>query len=134
MGWEEARLSSPTTPPHTPACTHRLIPSADIIDKDTKEVRSDDTIYTNMEDLADDLPDSAPRFVLLSHPLTLPSGRLAVPYVMLYWLPENCNPSQRMTYASAVELMRNTAEVGRVIEVADEEDIVGIAKTLLAAQ
>ncbi|KZZ89490.1 Glia maturation factor beta [Ascosphaera apis ARSEF 7405] len=101
-----------------------------IIDRDTKEVRSDDTIYSNMEDLADDLPDSSPRFIILSHPLTLPSGRLSVPYVMLYWLPENCNPSQRMTYASAVELMRNTAEVNRVIEVSADEDVIDIAKKL----
>lgn len=49
---------------------------------------------------------------------------------MLYWLPENCNPSQRMTYASAVELMRNTAEVNRVIEVSADEDVIDIAKKL----
>ncbi|KAI5309546.1 hypothetical protein KEM55_003002 [Ascosphaera atra] len=101
-----------------------------VIDRDTKEIRSDDTVYTNMEDLADDLPDSTPRFVVLSYPLTLPSGRLSVPYVMLYWLPENCNPSQRMTYASAVELFRNTAEVNRVIEASGDDDVIDVAKTL----
>lgn len=47
-----------------------------------------------------------------------PSGRLSVPYVLIYYLPENCNPSSRMSYAGAVELMRNTAEVNKVIEVA----------------
>lgn len=31
-----------------------------------------------------------------------------------------------MMYAGAVELMRNVAEVNRVIEVREEEDIVGI--------
>lgn len=108
-----------------------------------------------MEDLADELPESSPRFILLSHPLTLvsfasylhilrlqilieylgfslqSSGRLAVPYVLLYYLPENCNPSQRMMYAGAVELMRSTAEVNRVVEVQSEEDIHSI-QTLLA--
>lgn len=49
---------------------------------------------------------------------------------MLYYLPENCNPSLRMMYAGAVELMRNTAEVNRVIEVESEEDIVGIEARL----
>ncbi|KAJ0292227.1 hypothetical protein COL922a_014236 [Colletotrichum nupharicola] len=83
-----------------------------------------------MEDLADELPESSPRFILLSYPLTLGSGRLAVPYVMLYWLPENCNPSQRMMYAGAVELMRNSAEVNRVIEVETDEDITGIEAKL----
>lgn len=49
---------------------------------------------------------------------------------MLYYLPENCNPSQRMMYAGAVELMRNTAEVNRVIEVESDEDILSIESKL----
>lgn len=57
-------------------------------------------------------------------------GRLSVPYVLLYYLPENCNPSQRMMYAGATELMRNTAEVNRVIEVESDEDITTIASRL----
>jgi hypothetical protein len=44
---------------------------ADIIDSKTQEIRpQDDEIYSKMEDLADDLPDSSPRFILLSYPLT----------------------------------------------------------------
>lgn len=58
------------------------------------------------------------------------SGRLAVPYVLLYYLPENCNPPLRMMYAGAVELMRSTAEVNRVIEVHEEEDITSIESKL----
>ncbi|BDD62726.1 hypothetical protein MPDQ_004483 [Monascus purpureus] len=102
-----------------------------IIDSKTQEIRPEDgTVYSKLEDIADELPESSPRFVLLSYPLTLPSGRLTVPYVLLYYLPENCNPSMRMTYAGAVELMRNTAEVNRVIEVESEEDVISIASKL----
>ncbi|KAL4872590.1 hypothetical protein BDV12DRAFT_161824 [Aspergillus spectabilis] len=102
-----------------------------IIDAKSQEIRAEDgEVYTKMEDLADELPESSPRFILLSYPLTLSYGRLAVPYVLLYYLPENCNPSQRMTYAGAVELMRNTAEVLRVIEVESEEDILSIESKL----
>ncbi|KAK2877283.1 hypothetical protein FQN49_001261 [Arthroderma sp. PD_2] len=105
-----------------------------IIDSKSQEIRPfDDEVYSKMEDLADELPDSSPRFVLLSHPLTMASGRLAVPYVLLYYLPENCNPSQRMMYAGAVELMRNTAEVNRVIEVESEKDVIEIEKKLQGA-
>lgn len=35
-----------------------------------------------------------------------------------------------MLYAGAKELMRNTAEVGRVIEFAEAEDLDSIEKTL----
>lgn len=58
------------------------------------------------------------------------SGRPSVPYVLLYWLPENCNPNSRMMYAGAVELMRNTAQVNRVIEVEEEGDIISIESKL----
>ncbi|KAL5357241.1 glial factor naturation factor [Aspergillus floccosus] len=102
-----------------------------IIDKETQEIRPENgEVYTKMDDLADELPESSPRFILLSYPLTLASGRLTVPYVLLYYLPENCNPSMRMQYAGAVELMRNNAEVQRVIEVHEEDDIISIEKRL----
>ncbi|OJJ50859.1 hypothetical protein ASPZODRAFT_277127 [Penicilliopsis zonata CBS 506.65] len=102
-----------------------------IIDGKNQEIRpADGEVYTKMEDVADELPESSPRFILLSHPLTLASGRLSVPYVLLYYLPENCNPSMRMMYAGAVELMRSTAEVNRVIEVESEEDVISIEKRL----
>lgn len=42
----------------------------------------------------------------------------------------NCNPNSRMMYAGAVELMRNTAEVNRVIEVHEEDDIISIESKL----
>ncbi|KAJ5527134.1 hypothetical protein N7504_008071 [Penicillium tannophilum] len=106
-----------------------------IIDAKSQEIRPQDgEVYSKMEDLADDLPESSPRFILLSHPLTMKSGRLSVPYVLLYWLPENCNPSQRMMYAGAVELMRTTAEVNRVVEVESDEDIVTIADKLISSE
>jgi hypothetical protein len=71
--------------------------------------------------------------VLLSYPLTLPSGRLSVPYVMLYYLPITCSNDMRMMYAGAKELMRNTAEVGKVIDLESVEDLEDLPKTLGAA-
>jgi hypothetical protein len=47
----------------------------DMIDPKTQEIKpADDETYSNMLDLADELPDSSPRFVLLSYPLTLVSA------------------------------------------------------------
>ncbi|PSS16668.1 hypothetical protein M430DRAFT_59110 [Amorphotheca resinae ATCC 22711] len=103
-----------------------------MIDKATLEIRQDDekTVYKNLEDIGEDLPDNSPRFVLLSYPLTLPSGRLSVPYVMLFYLPPTCNSELRMLYASAKELMRNTAEVGKVIEIESTEDLEELPQKL----
>ncbi|KAI1336380.1 glia maturation factor beta [Xylariaceae sp. FL0016] len=96
-----------------------------MIDKKTHEIKQDDdkVVYKSLDEVADDLPDNSPRYILLSYPLTMPDGRLSVPYVLLYYLPSTCNAESRMMYAGAKELMRNTAEVGKVIDIDSAEDL-----------
>ncbi|KAK8079540.1 hypothetical protein PG997_007358 [Apiospora hydei] len=104
----------------------------DMIDRKTHEIRQDEDkmVYKSLEEVGDELPDNSPRFVLLSYPLTLPSGRLSVPYVMLYYLPITCNNELRMIYAGAKELMRNTAEVGKIFDIESADDLEEIPKKL----
>lgn len=46
----------------------------DEIDKNTGEIRpQNEETYANMMDVADDLPETSPRFIVLSHPITLVS-------------------------------------------------------------
>ncbi|KAL8666256.1 MAG: hypothetical protein Q9202_001524 [Teloschistes flavicans] len=101
------------------------------IDKHSLEIaQADSDTYTSMQELADELPDHSPRFILLSYPLNLQSGRLSVPYVLVYYLPVTCSTEVRMLYAGAKELMRNTAEVGKVIEIAEAEELEAIEEKL----
>ncbi|KAH6676231.1 hypothetical protein B0J14DRAFT_476817 [Halenospora varia] len=102
---------------------------------DDLQVKQDEDkiVYKSLEEIGDDLPDNSPRFVLLSYPLTLPSGRLSVPYVLLYYLPATCNANWRMKYAGAVEEMRSKAEVGKVIEIESVDDLEDLPKKLGAA-
>jgi hypothetical protein len=51
---------------------------------------------------------------------------------MLYYLPITVNAELRMTYAGAKELMRNTSEVGRVIDIQTAEDLEEIPERLAA--
>ncbi|QYS93665.1 ADF-H domain-containing protein [Trichoderma simmonsii] len=46
-----------------------------LIDKTTHEIHqdADKVTYTSLDEIADDLPDHAPRFILLSYPLTMVS-------------------------------------------------------------
>ena len=46
-------------------------------------------------------------------------------------MPVNANNQLRMVYAGAKELVRNTAEAGKVIDVADEEEILALEDTLM---
>ncbi|KAF4126605.1 Cofilin/tropomyosin-type actin-binding protein, partial [Geosmithia morbida] len=103
-----------------------------LIDKNTHEIRQDEdkVVYKSLDEIAEDLPDHSPRYVLLSYPLTMPDGRLSVPYVLLYYLPITCNAEMRMLYAGAKELMRNTSEVGRVIDIESAEDLEEIPEKL----
>ncbi|TIA36848.1 glia maturation factor beta [Aureobasidium pullulans] len=101
------------------------------IDKKTLEIsKADDEVYTDLSLLGEGLPDHSPRFILLSYPLTMASGRLSVPYVMLYYLPVTCNSELKMVYAGAKELMRNQAEVGRIIEIDSVEELEEIEEQL----
>ncbi|KAF8854217.1 GMF family protein [Acephala macrosclerotiorum] len=106
-----------------------------MIDKNTLEIKQDDdkTTYKSLDEIGDDLPDHSPRFILLSYPMTLPSGRMTAPYVLIYYLPVTCNAELRMLYAGAKELMRNTAEVGKVLEIESADDLEEIPEKLGAA-
>lgn len=53
-----------------------------------------------------------------------------MPYVMLYYLPVTCNNEVKMLYAGAKELMRNTAEVNKIIEIDSADDLEDIEEKL----
>lgn len=80
-------------------------------------------VIDDVDDLKDTLPVNAPRFIILSYPHTRPDGRLASPFVMLYYRPPTANQTLFMSYAGAVELVRNKTGVAKVIEFQDEDDL-----------
>ncbi len=57
-----------------------------------------------------------------------------MPYVLLYYLPVTCNAELRMLYAGAKELMKNTAEAGKIIELSEAEDLETIEEKLKGEQ
>jgi len=101
------------------------------IDKKTYEISPSSEVYESLEDVAEELPENVPRYVLLSYPVTLEDGRKAVPYVMLNYMPVAGNAELRMLYAGAKELVRNRSEAGKIIEVSDEDDIVEVKEVLI---
>lgn len=52
-----------------------------MIDKNTHEIRQDEdeTVYKSLDEIAEDLPDHSPRYILLSYPLTLVSVIVQLP-------------------------------------------------------
>lgn len=52
--------------------TDRRCSSTDMIDIKTQEIKqAGDETFSDLRDLSDELPESSPRFILLSYPMTL---------------------------------------------------------------
>ncbi|RKP30654.1 hypothetical protein METBISCDRAFT_9331, partial [Metschnikowia bicuspidata] len=62
-------------------------------------------------ELAEELLDNSPRFILLSYPMKLADGRFKSPLVLLYLGPPTCDSESKMLCAGAVELIREKAGV-----------------------
>lgn len=62
-----------TLPPYTCTSLQTLtMAKEDQIDKKTMEIKPlDGEIYTDMQELGEELPDNTPRYILLSYPLTM---------------------------------------------------------------
>lgn len=89
-----------------------------------------DTPIESIEELVEELPDNSPRFIILSYPMKTTDGRLKVPYVLIYWIPQTCGNQSRMLYAAAVELIRDKAAVGKLIKIEDEDEFDEIEELL----
>ena len=57
---------------------------------------------------------------------------MSVPYVLIYYLPTTSNSELRMLYAGAKELMRNTSEVTKVLDIESADDLDEIPNKLMA--
>ncbi|CDO96198.1 unnamed protein product [Kluyveromyces dobzhanskii CBS 2104] len=107
-------------------------PSYEIIIDDDDEDLGD---FSQLEDLAELLPDNIPRFVLLSYPVTTRDGRKKTPLVLLYWKPATVVSQEwKMIYAGALEMVRAECSVNKFVEVSsgleDEDDVEELKQQL----
>ncbi|GBE82105.1 Actin-depolymerizing factor gmf1 [Sparassis crispa] len=82
-----------------------------------EEVEQFDDI--GIEDLGEELPENAPRYVLLSYELNHSDGRKSFPLVLVNWAPTSSEMSLLTLHASAFLDFQTTADVSKVIEVRD---------------
>ncbi|KAI0345317.1 maturation factor [Trametopsis cervina] len=80
-----------------------------------EEVEQFDDI--SIEDLAEELPENAPRYVVLSYELNHSDGRKSFPLVLVNWAPSSSEISLLTLHASGLLDFQTTADVGKVIEV-----------------
>ncbi|WVR03264.1 hypothetical protein IAU60_000255 [Kwoniella sp. DSM 27419] len=71
----------------------------------------------SIEEIAEELPENAPRYVLISHELTHKDGRISYPLILINWAPSG-SPMELMTlHASSLSYFQQVAEVAKVLEV-----------------
>ncbi|TIA69979.1 hypothetical protein E3P77_03488 [Wallemia ichthyophaga] len=73
----------------------------------------------SVEELADELPENAPRYVVISYPLKHADGRLAVPLALINWKPTTSSPEMNTLHASGLSMFQQVAQVSRIVEVRD---------------
>jgi len=97
------------------------------IDKNTHEVVPSEEKLTfesgSLHDLQDDLPDNAPRFVLLSYELHHKDGRRSNPLIMINYVPVTANTTLHTLYASAKVWFQEKADIGKVLDMTDLEEL-----------
>ncbi|KAK7054691.1 hypothetical protein VNI00_003154 [Paramarasmius palmivorus] len=82
-----------------------------------EEVEQFDNI--SIEELAEELPENSPRYVVLSHELNHSDGRKSFPLVLINWAPTTSETSLLTLHASAFLDFQSTADVSKVVEVRD---------------
>ncbi|EAU88672.2 hypothetical protein CC1G_01045 [Coprinopsis cinerea okayama7 len=86
----------------------------------------------SIEELAEELPENSPRYVVLSYELEHKDGRKSFPLVLINWAPVSSEIGLLTLHASALLNFQNTADVSKVIEVRDGPE--GLTKEIIDAK
>lgn len=78
---------------------------------------------THVNDLEELLPESTPRYILLSYPTTTDDGRKTTPFVMIHHRPVNATQHNRMIYVGALDLVANEAGVRKIIDIEELDEV-----------
>ncbi|KDQ61042.1 hypothetical protein JAAARDRAFT_32038 [Jaapia argillacea MUCL 33604] len=84
------------------------------------------------EDLAEELPENSPRYVLLSYELKHSDGRKSFPLVLINWAPTSSEIGLLTLHASAFLDFQSTADVSKVIDIRDGAE--GLTKDIIDAK
>ncbi|THH10780.1 hypothetical protein EW145_g1087 [Phellinidium pouzarii] len=85
------------------------------------EKEYDDSFFSqnSLEDLAEELPENAPRYIILSYVMKHEDGRVNFPLVLINWSPTGSPINLLTLHASALHNFQEIANVAKVIEIRD---------------
>ncbi|KAG6865400.1 hypothetical protein C0991_002894 [Blastosporella zonata] len=73
----------------------------------------------SIEELAEELPEHSPRYVVLSYELKHKDGRTSFPLVLINWAPRTSETRSLTLHASALLNFQITADISKIIDVLD---------------
>ncbi|QRW00768.1 cofilin/tropomyosin-type actin-binding protein [Ceratobasidium sp. AG-Ba] len=82
-----------------------------------EEVEQFDNV--SMEDLAEELPEASPRYIVLSYERKHDDGRISFPLIMLNWTPSGSEIGLLTLHASSLNAFQTVIEPSKVIEMRD---------------
>uniref|UniRef100_A0A8I5ZWW7 Glia maturation factor beta n=1 Tax=Rattus norvegicus TaxID=10116 RepID=A0A8I5ZWW7_RAT len=94
------------------------------IDKDKRLVVLDEELEgVSPDELKDELPERQPRFIVYSYKYQHDDGRVSYPLCFIFSSPLGCKPEQQMMYAGSKNKLVQTAELTKVFEIRNTEDL-----------
>ncbi|KAM7164863.1 glia maturation factor beta isoform 1-T1 [Macrochelys suwanniensis] len=94
------------------------------IDKDKQLVVLDEEHEgISPDELKDELPERQPRFIVYSYKYQHDDGRVSYPLCFIFSSPVGCKPEQQMMYAGSKNKLVQTAELTKVFEIRNTEDL-----------
>ncbi|KAL7749075.1 hypothetical protein RI367_005480 [Sorochytrium milnesiophthora] len=93
------------------------------IDMDNLLIQLDELLEDiALDDLASELPDNVPRYIVLSYEHKHADGRVSYPLILLHYSPTSAKPEMSMAYASSRTDVVKYSFAGKVFELRDAED------------
>mmetsp|Transcript_15955 Transcript_15955/g.49840 ORF Transcript_15955/g.49840 Transcript_15955/m.49840 type:complete len:137 (-) Transcript_15955:363-773(-) len=95
------------------------------INKKDLVVEIDDEIAQDAQlaDIAEELPESVPRYILFSYRWERSDGRLQFPILFIYYCPKQIKPELAMIYSSTQSVLQSRINCNKTLEVQVPEDL-----------
>lgn len=76
----------------------------------------------NFEEVAEDLPEAVPQYLIFSFKMQHAHDRVSFPLVFLFYCPSGINPKLNMLYASTKTRLMNKLEIVKSLELRDRKE------------
>ena len=94
-----------------------------IVPKQFSIVVEDMLEVESVEELQEELPDAAPRYIAMTYVYTHKDGRVSYPLCFIYYAPPQINPTTAMMYSSSLQQLYSHMEIARIFELSNPEDL-----------